>query len=235
MKIVRRFLLAGMFLAVLSLTNLNAATTFSNIEQMSGWNWCSACAKAGGGAVLSMLRGQGSPSLDGASTKFFLGGATPWSHALYYKRLSSNSTATNFIYDVYYYMKAPSASSGMEFSVSQRVGYKWYRVDTQCSFLNGNWRLWNNSSGHWYDTSVPCRRPAAYTWRHLIIEGKRANGKVVFVSITDAGKKYYLNKSFYPLSMSSSSSSVTMHFQLNGDRNQTDYSVWGDKFKVTYW
>src|SRR5262245_61604823 len=108
MKTVNRILLAGMFLAVLSLSTANAATTFSNIEQMSGWNWCSACAKAGGGSTLSMLRGQSSPSLDGQSTKFSLGGTIPWSHALYYKRLSNNSTATNFIYDVYYYMKTPS-------------------------------------------------------------------------------------------------------------------------------
>jgi hypothetical protein len=235
MKTVRRFVLAGMFLAVLSLTNVNAATTFSDIEQMSGWNWCSVCAKAGGGSPLSMVRGQSSPSLDGQSTKFSVGGTTPWSHALYYKRLSSDSTATNFIYDVYYYMKTPSASSGMEFSVSQRVGYKWYRVDTQCSFLNGNWRIWDNGAGHWYDVSAPCKRPTAFTWRHVVIEGKRANGRVVFVSITDGGQKYYLNKSFNPKSMSSSNNAVTMHFQLNGDRNQTDYSVWGDKFKVTYW
>src|ERR671923_1998617 len=117
MKTVSRVVLAGIFLAVLSLSTLSA-TTFYNVEQMSGWNWCSGCAKAGGGAILSMLRGQSSPSLDGKSTKFFLGGTTPWSHALYYKRLSSNSTATHFIYDVYYYMKTPGNSSGMEFSVS---------------------------------------------------------------------------------------------------------------------
>lgn len=223
------------FLAVVGVSSLPAATTFSNIEQMSGWDWCSACANAGGGAVLSMLRNQSSPSLDGNSTKFFVGGTTPWSHALYYKRLSSNSTATNFTYDFYYYMKTPSASSGMEFSVSQRVGYKWYRFDTQCSFLNGNWRLWNNSTGHWSDTSLSCKRPAAYSWRHVIIEGKRASGKVVFVSISENGQKHYLNKSFYPKSMSSSNSSVNIHFQLNGDRYQTDYSVWADKLKVSYW
>jgi hypothetical protein len=235
MKTVNRILLAGMFLAVLSLSTANAATTFSNIEQMDGWKWCSECAKAGGGATMSMTRNQSSPSLDGASTKFTLGGTTPWSHSLYYKRLSSDSTATNFTYDVYYYMKTPSAASGMEFSVSQRVGYKWYRVDTQCSFLNGNWRIWDNAAGHWYDVSAPCKRSTPYTWRHVVLEGKRSNGKVVFVSITDNGQKYYLNKSFYPKSMSTSSSSVTMHFQLNGDRYQTDYQVWGDKFKVTYW
>jgi hypothetical protein len=233
MKIAIRSVMV--FVIVSSLTTVNAATTFSNIEQMSGWNMCSACAKAGGGSPLSMTRNQKSPSLDGNSTRFFLGGTKPWSHALYYKRLSSNSTATHFIYDVYYYMKTPGNSSGMEFSVSQRVGHKWYRVDTHCSFVHGNWKLWNNSTGHWYNTNISCKRPAPYTWRHVVIEGKRSNGKVIFVSISDNGKKHYLNKSFYPKSMSTSSSSVTTHFQLNGDRYQRDYSAWADKFKVTYW
>src|SRR5262249_26239969 len=155
--------------------------------------------------------------------------------ALYYKKLSSDSTATNFIYDVYYYLKTPSAPSGMEFSVSQRVGYKWYRVDTQCSFLNGNWRIWDNGGNRWYDVNVPCKRSVPLTWRHVVIEGQRANGRVVFVSITDNGQKYYINKSFNPKSMSTSNSAVNIHFQLNGDIKQTDYSAWADKFKVTYW
>jgi hypothetical protein len=149
--------------------------------------------------------------------------------------MSGNASATHFIYDFYYYMKTPGASSGMEFSASQRVGYKWYRVDTQCSFLNGNWRIWNNSAAHWVDTSISCKRPTAYTWRHVVIEGSRSNGKVVFVSITENGKKHYINKSFYAKSMSTSNSSVNIHFQLNGDKNQTDYSVWADKIKLTYW
>jgi hypothetical protein len=229
-----RAVLVGLFLAVLG-SSVLPATTFNDVEQMSGWTGCSACANAGGGATYSMTQHQSSPSLDGDSTKFSLGGTTPWSHALFYKRLSSNSTATHFVYDVYYYMKTPSASSGMEFSVSQRRGYKWYRVDTQCSFLNGNWRVFNNSTRHWVDTSIACKRPAAFTWRHVVIEGARSNGKVVFVSITENGQKHYVNKSFYPTSLSSPGGSINLHFQLNGDRYQTDYQTWADNLKITYW
>jgi len=216
-------------------TTSSTATTFSRIEEMSGWDMCSACANAGGGATTSMTQHISSPSLDGSSTKFTLGGTTPWSHALYYKRLSSNGSATHFIYEVYYYYKNPSASSGMEFSVSQRRGYQWYRWDTQCSYLNGNWRLWDNAGVRWVDTAIPCKRPAAYKWTHVVFEGQRSNGKVVFLSITVNGQKYYLNKSYYPKQMSTSNSSVTIHFQLNGDKYETDYQVWGDKFKATYW
>jgi hypothetical protein len=234
MKIAQRAWLLGCIL-FLGLTTLCTATTYSNLEEQSGWSWCSACANAGGGAILSMVQSQSSPSLDGDSTRFGLGGTTPWSHALYYKRVASNLSATHFIYDVYYYMKNPSASSGMEFSISQRNNYKWYRVDTQCSFLNGNWRVFNNATFHWVDTSIACKRPAAYTWRHLVIEGARSNGQVVFVSITEDGQKHYVNKSFYPSPLSSYGASINIHFQLNGDRYETDYQVWADKLTVTYW
>ncbi|MDT8066562.1 MAG: hypothetical protein ROO76_00185 [Terriglobia bacterium] len=220
--------------SVLSLAAV-AQTTFSNIEAMSGWHSCSGCANAGGGATYSMTQHIKSPSLNGSSTKFSLGGTTPWSHALFYRNMSTNSTATHFVYDLHYYYKSASGSSGMEFSVSQRKGYKWYRWDTQCSYLNGNWRLWDNKYARWVDTSIPCHRPSPYSWTHVTFEGRRYNGKVLFVSITVNGKKYYVNRSYYPKSMSSSSSRVIIHYQLNGNKYQTDYSTWGNKFKLTYW
>ncbi|MGE5110222.1 MAG: hypothetical protein ACM3JB_05140 [Acidobacteriaceae bacterium] len=228
--------LAGiLFAACVLAIAAQAQTTFSNIEAMSGWHACSECANAGGGATYSMTQGISSPSLNGKSTKFNLGGTTPWSHALFYRNMSTNSTATNFVYSVYYYYKTPSASSGMEFSVSQRKGYQWYRWDTQCSYLNGNWRLWDNKNVKWVDTSIPCKRPSPYTWTHVTFEGKRSNGKVVFVAITINGTKYYLNKSYYPKPMSTSSSRVIVHYQLNGNKYQTDYSTWGNKFSLKYW
>jgi len=108
-----------------------ATTTVSNIDQQSGWNACSACAN-GGVATYSLTQHQSSPSLDGNSAKFHLGGSTPLSDALWFKRVGYNSTATHFTNDTHYYLKTPSAPTGMEFSVSQHVGYKWYRWDWQC-------------------------------------------------------------------------------------------------------
>lgn len=218
-----------------SSSSTSGSTTHYRIEEKSGWVGCSACANAGGGSPTSMTQGINSPSLDGNSAKFFLGGTTPWSHALYYKRVGESSTATNFVYEVNYYFTKPSASGGMEFSASQRNGYKWYRWDTQCSFVNSRWRLWDNANVKWRDTSIPCTRPSAYKWTKVVFEGKRSSGKVVFVSITVNGKKYYLNRSYYPRSMSNTSKSITVHFQLNGNAYQTDYLVWGDRFSLKYW
>lgn len=213
----------------------SAQTTFSNIEAMSGWHMCSACAGAGADATYSMQQGINSPSLNGNSTKFNLGGTTPWSHALFYKTVSGNSTATHFVYDLYYYFKTPSASSGMELAFNQRRGYQWYKWDTQCSYLSGIWRVYDDKNKKWLDTSIACKRPSAYTWTHLILEGQRYNGKVVYISVTVNGTKHYFNRSVYPQQMSSSASQVGIRYEMNGNGSQNDYSTWGNKFKLTYW
>ena len=211
-----------------------AATTVSNIDQQSGWNSCSGCAN-GGIATYSMTQYQSSPSLDGNSAKFHLGGSTPLSDALWYKRVGYNSTSTHFTNDTNYYLKNPSAPSGLEFSVSQHVGTKWYRWDWQCSFYFGVWRTWDNANSKWVNTSAPCRRPSAYSWTHTTVEGHGANGKVYFDAVTVNGHKYYVNKSVYPTTVSYSGNWITLHFQLNGNKTQTDFDVWGDKFNVSYW
>ena len=211
-----------------------AATTYSNIDTMSGWDSCTGCAGGGEAATFSMKQGVSSPSLDGKSMQFFVGGTVPFSHGLWWKRLSSNTTATNFVFDMYYYMKEPQKSGGLEFAMNQSKDNKWYKFSTQCSWNRNEWRVWNSRDGGWVGTGIACNRPAANTWTHVVFEYKRANGKAVFVSITVNGKKSYVNKSFYPQSKTSSGS-VGMHFQLNGNSKQDDYMVWADKMNATIW
>jgi hypothetical protein len=190
----------------------SAETTHYKIEEMSGWEWCSACAGAGGKGLMEKKM-SGSPTLDGLSSRFFVGGSTPWSHALYHRRMSGNDSAKNFFLEFNYYMKNPAASSGMEFSVNQVVGKYWYRWDTQCSYESKIWKIWDGKNMKWINLSAPCPRPSGYSWNNVKFECKRVDGKTQFVSITLNG----------------------IHFQLNGNRYMNDYYVWGDKFKLTYW
>lgn len=215
-------------------TSAYAATTYSDIDTMAGWGSCTVCAKGGAEATYWMKQGVTSPSMDGKGAQFFVGGTTPFSHGLWWKRLSSDTTATNFVFDLYYYMKEPLKSGGLEFAVNQHKDDKWYKFSTQCSWNKFEWRVWNSKDGGWVGTGIPCNRPTANQWQHIIFEYARQNGKAVFVSVTVNGKKSYINKSFYPQSKSGSGS-MGMHFQLNGNRTQDDYMVWADKMKVTVW
>ena len=212
------------------------ATTVSRIEDKTGWHSCSSCTKSTGTASsYSMTQFLSSPSQDGSSSKFHLSTSQPLADVVWFKRLSNSSSATHFSYTVHYYFKHPNIPTGMEFSANERVGYQWYRWDWQCSYYFGVWRVWDNSRGTWVNTSVGCPRPSAYQWTSVHFEGHRSNGKVYFDAITINGNKHYVNKTFYPKKMSSSSSSVTVHFQMNGDKAATDFDVWGDQFSLTYW
>jgi hypothetical protein len=228
-----RFLLAATIVfSALSLAT--AQTTFSKIEEMSGWDSCTGCAGGGQNATYSMTQKQSSPSMDGSSTKFAISGSTPFSHGLWWRRMSSNTSATHFVFDMYYYMPTPGASQGLEFAANQGLSSGWYKFSTQCTFGKNLWRVWDSKNGGWVSTGITCSRPPANTWQHVTFEYARSNGKAVFVSITVNGTKHYVNKSFYPQAKSSSGS-VGIHFQLNGNSTETSYKVYADKMSLKYW
>lgn len=215
-------------------TTSSNGTVSSKIEEMSGWGSCTGCSGAGSNASYSMTQHLSSPSQDGNSTKFWVGGTDSFSHGLWWRRMSSNTSATHFVLDMYYYMPNPSASWGLEFAANQGLSSGWYKFSTQCSFGSSAWRVWDSKNGGWVSTGIACTRPPANTWQHVVFEYARQSGKAVFVSITVNGTKHYVNKSFYPQNQSSSGS-VGIHFQLNGDSSMSSYSVYTDQMKLTYW
>ena len=214
-----------------------AATTFYNIDQMSGWQHCTVCAGAAGNgsvASFSMSQNVSSPSMDGRSAKFFLGGTDPYSNALWWKQLGANSGVRNFVYDVYFYLKNPSAPQALEFDVNQSLDGRKFIFGTQCSFKRHYWDVYDPYNRRWVQSSVPCATPTAYKWHHLVLEFHRSStGKTQFISVTINGKKAYFNRSYWP--RSSSAKEINVAFQMDGNKYQTDYNVWLDKIKLTYW
>jgi hypothetical protein len=142
--------------------------------------------------------------------------------------------ASHFVVDMYYLMENPGASQGLEFNANQALGSGWYKFSTQCNLASGVWRVWDSKNGGWVNTGAACTRPAANTWQHVTFEYQRANGKAVFVAITLNGAKSYINKSFYPKAQSGDGS-VGIHFQVDGNSTQTDYTTWMDKVSFYYW
>jgi len=231
-----RFLIAVLGITLALGASAAAATTYSNIDQMSGWQHCTVCAGKGGNgsvAAFSMAQNVSSPSMDGRSARFFLGGSTPYSNALWWKQLGSNSGVGNFIYDLYFYMKNPAAAQALEFDVNQSLNGKKYIFGTECSFKRHMWDVYDPLNRRWVQTSIACAMPKAYTWHHLVLEFRRSSSKVNFVSVTINGKKAYFNRAYYP--RSSSAREINVAFQMDGDKAQTDYTVWLDNVKLTYW
>ena len=230
-----RFLPAVLLFMLLTAFAVSATDTiFTHIEDMSGWDSCTGCAGGGGKAVYSMHQHQASPSVDGSSMEISLGGTKPFSHVLYWRRMSSNGTASNFVLDMYYYIDNPQNSLALEFAANQSVSNYWYKFSTQCNFSSGEYRVWDSKNSKWVSTGIGCSRPPAHTWQHVVFEYSRSGGHANFLSITVNGNKHYVNRSFSPLKQKQSDS-VGIHFQLDGDAHQDDYKVWADCITLTYW
>jgi hypothetical protein len=229
------FLALVIFAGVIS---ASAQTTISSIDEKTGWESCTVCAGPGGDglpALFSMTQFKSSPSMDGKSTVFWLGGDTPYTQALWWKQLGANSSAKNFVYDLYLYLTDSSAPQALEFDVNQSVGGKKYIFGTECDIKNTHtWRVWDTANAKWLSTGVTCPVPSAYKWHHLVWEFQRtSDNKAKFIAVTLDGVKTYINRSYYP--KASSVNEINVAFQMDGNKYQTDYKVWLDKVTLKYW
>jgi len=233
----------------------STATTYSRIEEMGGWTSCTTCAGAGANgtvATYSMKQGMSSPSMDGNSAKFSLGGSTPYSDALWAKQLTNDatkvSTAKHFIYDMYFYYTNSHAVQGLEFNVSQYFSGKGFIYGVQCNVRSGSGPHWDYSgikdpsapltltNMTWHSTGVSCAAPPTYTWNHFTLEVERtSDNRVHYISLTLNGSKHYLN--FYaPMRIAPSDwRGIDVHYQMNGNYEQEDYTTYVDKFSLTSW
>jgi len=235
----RKLFPAFLLIALATIVNsASAQTTITNIDQMTGWQSCSTCAGAGGAGPTtshSMAQSQSSPSMDGRSVKFSIAGATPYANALWWKQLGRRDAAHNFVYDLYYYIKTPTAAQALEFDVNQTVNGKWYIFGTEC-VLKGtpHWNVYDPYNRHWVATSIPCKIPTAYTWQHVVLEFHRTSlGKNQFISVTINGTKSYFNKTYSP--KGASSNTLNVAYQMDMNSQAVDYSTWVDKVSLKYW
>lgn len=215
-----------------------------NVDQMGGWESCSACAydPSGYGPTTSfyMWQGVSSPSLDGNAAEFGInGGGTPYTNALYYKRLvgdvNVNNATRHMVYDTYFYLENSNAPQALEFDINQYVQNRSLVFGSQCNIRAGNvWDIWDNPNDRWVSTGIPCPTPAAYTWHHVVLEVERTwDNWLHYISITYDGHKYYLDQ--YYASKWTDWNGITVNFQLDGNYRQEPYKVWLDQFQFNYW
>jgi hypothetical protein len=212
-------------------------TTYSNIDHMSGWENCGACAGIGGdGSVVpySMTQNINTPSMDGRGQQHWIGTGKAYSNALWWKQLGPNPNATHFIYDLYFYYTNASAPQSLEFDVNQALNYKKYTFGTQCSVRGSHqWDVWDSYNKHWNSTGISCPAPPTYKWNHLVWEFQRIDGKTKFISVTLNGVKHYVNRYYSP--HSTSIKELDVAFQMDGNSTQTSYKVWLDKVTLKAW
>jgi len=236
----------------------NAQTLF-DLHQSTGWTGqgmlpsayeiCQSCNPSGPEVTWSMTRSVSSPALSGNSTRFDIGGQTPYSDVLWNNHLigafstqglpDSSKTLVpalrNFIYDVYFYGADLEASQILEFDINQYVNEQSYIWGHQCRIAGGHeWDTWDNLNKAWVSTGVPCN-PISNSWNHLTIQVERTTGEqLLYQSITLNGVTNRLDITRAPGS-APGWYGIVMNYQMDGNFAQQSYSVWLDKLNFTYW
>ena len=234
------------------------AQTFTNLHQGPGWTGyallpsgysiCQSCNPSGPQATWSMTQAVASPSLAGNSTRFDIGGTTPYADILWNNHLigdfssqglpdtgkTLNPATHNFIYDVQFYASNVSASQALEFDINQFVNGKSFIWGHECRIAGGHeWDIWDNVNQKWLPTSVACN-PVNNAWNHLVIQVQRTSGdKLLFQSITLNGQTATLNGTEDPTS--TTWYGITVNYQQDGNFSQQSYSIWLDQVNFTYW
>lgn len=183
-----------------------------------------------------MTEGIANPSLSGASARFsMLDGTKPFGGALWFKFLTTDSSATHFVYDLYFYTDNPSAPQALEFNVSQSTGGNRYNFATQCDLaVQRAWLVWNPSASQWALSGVPCVQPPPDTWNHLVWEFERnGSGQVVFKAVSLNGNRSEINMTM--AHTPDKNNGIDVAFQLDANHTATPYSVWLDKITLSYW
>ena len=240
----------------ITVTGGTTGKTFTSLQASKGWagygelppkyDICSVCS----GVTWSMTQNISSPSMDSKATKFFIGGTTPYADVLWNNHLIGDGssqglldgdhtlvpTLHNFTYDAYFYGTNLSLAENLEFDIAQFVDDKGFMFGTQCQMQdNGSmWGIWDPLHGKWVATSAPCK-PTSNTWNHVTIKVQRTSSdQLLYQSITLNGVTTTLNKTYSPFS-APGWWGVVVNFQLDGNYNQSDYSVYLDKFNFTYY
>jgi hypothetical protein len=231
-------------------TTSTGGGTFANLEEDSHWNGyallppsydiCSWCSPTDSGFNWSTQQWVTSPSVSGKSMKFSIGGTKPFADGLWNQkfttRLANQKSVPNyhdFVYDVYFFGYDLSKSQALEFDINQFFNGLSFIWGHECRIAGGHeWDTWDNVNMHWVKSGIPCN-PVSNAWNHLTIHVQRTSANhLLFKSITLNGVTHTLNR--YDNPSRTNWYGMTINYQMDGDKDMHDYSIYLDKVNFTY-
>ena len=228
---------------------------FTELQSSKGWiaygeypPKYAICTDCGPGVTWSIKQHQGSPSLSGNSTEFWIGGTHPYSDVLFTIPLIGTHSSQgmpdsdhkiipnihSFTYDLYFYGSNLSLSQDLEFDINQFFNGMGFIYGHQCNLGDGHqWDIWDNVNKHWVHTGIACN-PVNNGWNHLTLEVERTSkDELLYKTITLNGTTHTLNAT-YPHYNCGNWYGVGVNYQMDGNSKQAAYSTYVDKFTLTY-
>lgn len=225
------------------------AIVISGIEEStSQWNSCSDCAGGLNNTTdFWTAPAQTTPSLDGSSREFQVGGPQ-WTAALFYHSVQSYSgqynSATHFLWDFYVYVDDASMQNvwDLEFDLYQAIGGYEYMIGTHCLFRGNQtgdyWYGWDQATNQWIATSAPCSRAlfASNQWHHIqwMLERIPNSTSYKYDTLVVDGVPYSINM-VQNAAPSSWNDVLGVQWQIDTNSNGGPAHEWIDKVKLTIW
>jgi hypothetical protein len=236
-------------------------TVLSNIQAATGWKGYAEyppaydiCSTNCPGIYWSMEQNTASPSLSGNATEFDMGGVPPnsvaysdilWTNPVLGQFSSQGipdtnhtllPTLHNFTYDADFFVTNLPVTQVLEFDISMYMGPVGMIWGTQCNNLGDqSWDIWNNASGYWFSTGVPCN-PINNAWNHITIQAQREpDNTLLYESITLNGSTAILNTTEAPFTVPASWWGVTMNYQMDGNKKMSPNTTYLDNLTLTFW
>jgi hypothetical protein len=222
-------------------TAISNLTVLSRIEEQSEWQTCGNCGNTGAtGATASynMTRGISSPSNDGSSSQFWIGGPYAFKNAYWYiGHSNSPSTPVNYLkyeFDLYIPSQYASAPQAIEFECQQKANGYVYNFAWQADYGRNQWRIFNYVTRTWEATNVPLKRFSGSAWHHVAAEFHASGNNVVHDALTIDGVRYTVGISHGAKYAGGTSHYLTNAFQLDLNGSPTAYKVYVDGMKLSY-
>jgi hypothetical protein len=214
------------------------AIIFDKIQQNGNWGSCngSDCAGGSGQGVYWMAQNQSSPSLGGSSTEFYDSGA--WADALWWQKLGGHSDKHNFLWDFYFYVDSNYnvSAQALEFDSFQFVNGYNYMMGTECVYPSQIWDTWDEATGHWIHSKIPCPHFAPNTWHHMQLYTTTNVSKLQYTYVT-----MVIDGKSIPMNITGNAkylnwgSNVGVQWQLDENANGSGVHEWMDNAKLTVW
>ncbi len=222
-------------------TDTTNLTVITRLEEKTDWQTCGNCGNTGGSvgqtASYSMTRGISSPSKDGSSAKFWIGGPYAYKNGYWYIRPPAPTKPVSYLryeFDLYIPKAYANAPQAIEFECQQRInGYK-YNFAWQANYAGGTWRIFDYVNRKWDSSGLSLTKFTPDTWHHIVAEYHVEGTNAVHDALTIDGIRRTVGIKHAGKYVGGTGRSFTSAFQLDLNKYATDYYVYVDGLKVSY-
>jgi hypothetical protein len=214
----------------------NGATVVRNAQAGHNWQLCiGSCANAPAPLTYTLMQTLSFPSLnnDGMTSSYSESG-TPYGDVMWYYHFG-NSTATNFVIDMYLMVDNPANVEAIEFAVLKNDGFNWYKTSTQCNYQSGALRGFNVQTFQWVDLGANCVQAQANTWQRVTMQYSIVGGTTNFEGVSFDGVFQPIMTSLPPAPQTTSSELMGIHIQLDNANTTAGYTLFVDDWSVYSW